>query len=262
MTDDEVKDESLWSWVCRNHIAYEIYKSVAEDGDPWPDQPRSTNVMVATDNVPLQKTRQDYQDEIEATCASAPNKVTDKLEAEEALGIKNRIAELRLEADKVGKSIYQPMHAAYSKMQKAWSGMVKTAQVHEEMIDKAVRIWREQERQRFLKEEAEQARLVAEEEERLARAADRAIARGEPEPEPDVEEIVAPPPPAPITPVYGRASAAKQELKTFVTITDEAKVAAFFRGSPELVAVLQRLAERTVKLGQEVPGTTTRQGYA
>jgi hypothetical protein len=280
MSDDEVHDETLWSWVCRHPIEYDTYVGVVDKGEPWLDLPKPKMIdwaapaditnwspspdsgSIATDNTPpREKTRQDYQDEIEAACASAPKKVTDKLEAEEALGIKNRIAELRLEADKVGKAIYQPMHAAYSKMQKAWSGMVKTAQASEEQIDKAVRIWREQDRQRLLKEEALALAEKALEEERAARAADRAIARGEPEPEPEVSEIFVPPTePEPIKPVYGRASAAKQEIKVFVTITDEAAVAAYFEGTEELSAVLQKLAEGN-QLGQEVPGTQ-REGYA
>jgi len=269
MSDNEIKDETLWSWVCRHPIEYDTYVAVVDNGEPWPDLPKQgiplnqAPLAGVTDNTPVTKTREDYESEIEAACASAPKKVTDKLEAEEALGIKNRIAELRLEADKVGKSIYQPMHAAYSKMQKAWSGMVKTAQASEEQIDKAVRIWREQDRQRLLKEEALALAEKALEEERLARAADRAIARGEPEQPPEISDILVPPiTPEPIKPVYGRASAAKQEIKTFVTITEEHKVYNYFMGEPELTALLQKLAEKAIKAGRTVPGTTTREGYA
>lgn len=263
MRDDEVGSEELWSWVCRNPITYETYKSVAEEGEPWPDLPKDVPTVLATDNAPAKvKTRQDYIDGIRATVASAPKTIATKEDVEAAGGIKNRLAELRLEADKVGKAIYQPLHAAYTREQKAWSPMVAEAKAAEDAIDKLIRQWSERERVRLANEQAAAARLIAEEEERNQRTADRAIARGEEPPEPEVTEIAVPSAVvAPVAPDYGKRTV-KPELKTFVTITDEAKVAAFFRGNPELVAVLQKLAERSTKLGHAVPGTTTREGYA
>jgi hypothetical protein len=264
MTDDEVDDETLWSWVCRNPISYATYHAVAEEGEPWPDLPKAAEpIILATDNAPsVVKTREDYAAEIRATVASAPKKVETKEDVEAAGGIKNKLSELRLEADKVGKAIYQPLHAAYSKAQKAWAPMVAEAKAAEDGIDRVIRVWYESERTRLAHAAAMAAQAKIDQEAANERAADRAIARGEPEPEPEIEEIVVPSTVVePVKADYGSRTV-KPEPKVFVTIEDEAKVAAFFRGNPELVAVLQKLAEREVKLGHDVPGTSKREGFA
>jgi hypothetical protein len=67
------------------------------------------------------------------------------------------------------------------------------------------------------------------------------------------------PAPAPVVPTYGTRRL-KEELKTFVTITDPVKDATHFAQAPELMAILQTLAERAVKRGESVPGITTREG--
>ena len=37
MAANEVTDETLWSYVCRHPIAENVYRAVAERGEPWPD---------------------------------------------------------------------------------------------------------------------------------------------------------------------------------------------------------------------------------
>jgi hypothetical protein len=265
MTPAEVEDAELWSWVVSNPISYELYNAVAHEGRKWPDlkQPDAAPERRVSDNAgPIVKTREDYQAEIDAIVLSAPQKIATKEEAEHALGIKNAIAEKRLAADKAGRSIYEPPFRIYQTEQKSWSPMVAKAKAAEDGIDKLYKRWLEAERQRVVAENAEIARRAEEEAERNARAADRAIIAGEEPPPPEViEEEYKPVIPEPVKPTYGGARVAKAELKTFVDIVDEEKVAAYFRGDADLVAVLQKLAERATKAGADVPGTTKRQGY-
>jgi hypothetical protein len=266
MTPEEVADAELWSWVVGNSIDYEIYKLVAEDGGEWPDlkQPETAPERRVSDNAgPIVKTREDHEAAIKAVVLSAPKTIASKEDAEHALGIKNVIAEKRLAADKAGRAVYEPPFRIYQAEQKAWTPMVHLAKTTEDGIDKLYRGWLETERRRIVAENAEIARKAQEEEDRNARAADRAIIAGEDPPPPEVvEDEYKPVISEPVKPSYGGARAAKAELKTFVDIVDEGRVAAYFRGDAELVAVLQKLAERATKAGTEVPGTTTRQGFA
>lgn len=284
MTDAEVEGEEIWSWCCRQPITYETYQRVAEGGEPWADGfPSSEKVAranakqvegqpkaVATDNAPEPDgkpkepaTLEEFQAAIALALKAAPvEKITSNEAAAIAAGNKNALAEIRLKADKAGRAIYEPLFRQYQTVQKAWAPLPKLCEDQEKKIQREINTWLESERQRLAREQAEAARKIQEEEERNQRAADRAIANGEPEPEPEVTDIVVPSAiVAPIVPTHG-TRAVRPELKTFVDITDEAKVAAYFRGNPELLAVLQKLAERATKLGQEVPGTTKRQGYA
>jgi hypothetical protein len=65
-----------------------------------------------------------------------------------------------------------------------------------------------------------------------------------------------------VVPAAGTRAAPKLELQTFLDeIKDEAAVCAYFRGDPDLVAVLKTLIGRAIKKGQTVPGITTREGY-
>jgi hypothetical protein len=264
MTPEEVADTDLWSWVAGNSIDYETYKLVAEDGGEWPDlkQPaRLSENNAPADAAPV--TPNEHKAAIQAVAATVPTKIASKEEAEVALGIKNLLAEKRLAADKAGRAIYEPLYREYQRIQKVWAPIPKIAETAEGTITRLYNGWLEAERRRVAAENAEIARKAEEEAERNARAADRAIIAGEEPPPPEVtEEEYKPVIPEPVKPVYGGARAAKAELKTFVDIVDEGKVAAYFRGDAELVAVLQKLAERATKAGAEVPGTTTRQGFA
>lgn len=287
MTDKQLKDGEFWSWVVANPISYETYVAVAEDGLPWPDMPaptpqakhpmdegmrRTQAIMegkaVATDNQPTEpeapkvKTADDYRKEIETLVANTPVKVlASDAEAAVVLGSKNTLAAVRLEADKAGRAIYEPMYREYQKVQKAWAPMVNTADDHEKRLNNSILVWREKERQRLAREQADAARAIQEEEERNQRAADRAIAAGEPEPEPEVTEIVVPTAQlAPLRPTAGTRGV-REEIKTFVTITDSLAVATYFIANEKLQAVLQELATNAVRAGVEnVPGITTRKG--
>lgn len=270
MTDDEVKDGGLWSWVVANPISYETYVAVAENGEPWPDGVPAGK-PVATDNQPIEpattkkepETLEEFQAAIATVLNSAPaDKVTSIEAAAIAAGNKNALAEIRLKADKAGRAIYEPLFRDYQKIQKSWAPLPKLCEDQEKKIQREINLFQEAERVRLAAEQAAAARLIVEEEERNQRAADRAIANGEPEPEPEVTEIVVPTAVvAPITPTYG-TRAVKAELKTFVTITDSLAVAKFFIANEKMQALLNELATNAIRAGVEVPGTTHRKGYA
>lgn len=257
----------LWSYVAGNPISEETYRAVAERGEPFPDEqpkvPAANREVTASDNAEPQDDTplaEQHATAIDNAIAAAIKKVTTEAEAAQALGSKNRIAELRLAADKAGKAIYDPIYRQYTAEQKKWSPIVNRAQDAEATLNKAILKFRESERVRIAKEQAE-----ADEKQRLqddanARAADRAIARGEPEQPPEVEEVVAPAAPAPITPTYGTRGIREQVHTILDSITDFDQVYAFLKSEPKVKALLLELATAKVKAGFTVPGTTTREG--
>lgn len=280
MTDDELSDESLWSWLVGNPIPYEVYKAVAEDGATWPEmeppkldalkreEPAAEGQRLAENQSPADakpkapETAEEHKAAIDVIVASSAE-VKDVLTTDEASivgGTINAIAERRLAADKAGKALYKPPFDQYKKLFAAWTPMLKTAETEEKRLQKIVLTFRQREHERVGHANALAAQAQIDEEARNERAADRAIANAEPEPSPEVAEPDPPPRAvAPLKPTYGTRTV-REEEQTFVEIVDEAQLATFFRGTEELRTVLHTLAVRAVKRGETVPGITTRKG--
>lgn len=276
MTDRQLTDEELWSYVVSNPISYETYQAVAEQGAAWPDMVREP-VEAAPDPVEEVVERQidrtdnkppdvlpevEHATAIDNAIAAAPKTVTNETEAAQALGSKNRIAELRLAADKAGKALYQPIYAEYKRLHGVWTPPVARAETAEKALNVKILTFRENERKRIAKEkaEADAAQLLIDEENE--RAAQRAIAAGLPEPPPVVIEE-APPvadAPAPVVATYGKGKL-KENIKWHLdAITDQDAVYRYFKDEQPLKTILHTLATAAVKAGKTVPGTKTHEG--
>lgn len=266
LTGDALNE--LWSYIAGNPISEEAYRAVADRGEPWPDAPEvvlTTREITAADNNPPEVlTDKDHAAAIDAAIGAAIGAalkmVANEAEAGQALGSKNRIAELRLAADKAGKALYDPPYREYKRLHGLWSPMVARADTAEKGIAKAILTFREKERQRVAAEQAEADEKQREIDEANQRAADRAIIAGIPEELPEIVEVEQPIPVAPILPTYGSRKL-KEEVKFILdAITDYDAVYAFLKAEPELKALLLKLATAKVKAGFIVPGTTAREG--
>lgn len=277
-----VNDEELWSYVVANPIPYEWYQAVAERGEAWPDAPDpaaeqeyremergaeidARRTQENTPEPPAEEKPPEDPPHVRAakaidTMISATASLTVTSVEEEAIaeGSKNRLAELRLRVDKAGKAEYQPLHAAYVAKRDQWLPPVNRAEAAEKGIARKILAFRESERRRIAAEQAEAAKALQEEAERNARAADRAIARGEEPPPPEIDETIVYPtqPTAPVVPTHGKRTT-KSQLKKFAVIDDGAKVYEFFKNNADVVALLEKLATDAIRAGVEVPGTTT-----
>jgi len=280
MAINEVTDEGLWSWVVSHPVELEVYRAV-ERGEPWPDLklqqeveellapiPAANREVSKSDNQPPAEEvplHVQHATGIDNAIAAALTKVTSEAEAAQAAGSENRIAELRLKADKAGKAIYQPLYKAYKDTLDDWSPPIARASAKEKLLRTAVLTFREAERKRIA---AEQLKVI-EENERIAainqRIADRAIADGATEQQPEfVEEAAVPQAQAPVQATYrapGQRSAVKEEEKWFLDeITSYDAVYTHFKNNPVLQQTLRTIATAAVKLGQIVPGTKTHKG--
>lgn len=287
MTPEELTDEELWSYVVSNPIPYEWYQAVAENGEAWPDatppltqseSPTFTHTTVVDDGTgagstarvveigdnkpPVVEPHIEHGEAIDRAVGAAQDlKITDEASAAVALGAINRIAELRLAADKAGRAIYEPLHKAYTAEQKKWPPMIKKAKDAETALNMRYLKWREAEKQKAAEAAAEAARKQREIDEANERAAQRAIAQGQPEPPPEVleEPPAAMPAPAPVAPTYrasGQRTAPKEVERWWLDgIDDYDKVYEAFKNDVNVRNALQIAAAAAVKNGQEVPGT-------
>ena len=267
LTPNELTDEELWSYVVANPISYEVYEAVADNGEPWPDEPLERKpvdivagrVIERTDNLPptvdpLEEHRDGIANAAQAALTNYATVTSDDMAAQ-AEGAKNRLAELRLAADKAGKALYDPPYREYKRLHALWTPMVKQSQDAEDKIEVAVKVWREKERLRVAAVAAEVAerarkaviarlRLAAEEERPPSTTPstptiDCAIAAGEPEPEPVVEPEPEPVAPAPVPvatpkPTYGSRRVKTDTRIILDTITDYDAVYAFLKAEPKV----------------------------
>lgn len=298
MTPNEITD--LWTYVCAYPIPEEVYRDV-DAGKPWPrdliGEPRQAsrtaypdklasdlktlaempvadiipaadrevtkadNAPPITADLPLD---QQHKQAIENATKEPVPEVTCEEDVAIVTGRKNRVAELRLAADKAGKGIYEPMYRAYTTEQKKWSPLAAICTTFEKKCTAAVLTFRENERKRLLALQEEADRKQREIDEAAQRAADRAIIRGEPEPMPSVVNapVFEEPKPAPVVPTYGTRTV-KEELKKFAEIhTPEAwaQVREHFKDNAEVRMLLLKLAQAEVNAGRTVPGVTIREG--
>lgn len=273
MTDEEIGD--IWTWVANRPIPYEWWEAVAKRGEPWPDLanikevqaalaiPAANREVTASDNKgddrPLDVM---YRESIENAVRAAEDlQAIDEASAAMVLGAENRLAELRLAADKAGHAIYDPLHEVYKAEQKKWPGMVALAKTMEEKLHRRYLVYRAGVKKLADEAAAAAAAEAARIEEANARAADRAIAQGTAEPAPAVPE---PPPeaaaaPSPVAATY-RAPGQRTKPKEVETwhldgIDDQEAVYAFFKDNADVKAALLKVATAAIKNGQEVPGT-------
>ena len=257
----------LWSYIAGNPISEEWYRAVAERDEGWPDAaipaeiPAANRDVAKSDNAPEEVAPDKaHAAAIDAAIGAAPVAVKSDAEAAVALGSKNRIAELRLAADKAGKATYEPMFRVYTAEQKKWSPIIARATAKEKELNTAILSFREAERQRIAKEQAEADRKQRKIDEANARAADRAIARGEPEPMPQVEEVAMPAPAVKIEPTYGTRGI-REELKLILDkVTSWDLLFTHYKNNSDVQSLLTKLATADIKAGRTVPGTVTREG--
>lgn len=276
MTARDLEDESGWSWIVGNAISYAEYKAVAEEGKDWSiDKPPAPEPVRVSENVSAEEppapaepvTAEDHKKLIEQAKEAAKGvTVTNDAEASIAQGHCNRLAELRLAADKAGKAEYQPPFKEYKAKYAVWHPMVDIAAEEESRLTRLILTYREKERQRQAQEAIAAEELKRKQEEDAQRVADRAIANGEP---PSMQELpLAEPEPAPVQEVarpakvvasYGKRST-REELKTFAIIKDQDLVYHHFKGVEAVQILLKTLATQEIRAGRSVPGAEKKEG--
>lgn len=201
------------------------------------------------------------------------NKITEKAEADRAIDWALRLRNSAADADKKRLAETKPLRDQIDAINARWNSVIDAAKTQSTALDTAAREWGKAETERLRRiaqEEAEKAwreqqeaariereRLAAE---RAARAAQEPTAAPEPEP----ELPMAPPPPPVVeaprlmlgTGTQGKRRAAVDKPAETATITDlkAAAIALAEINHPDLVALVQKIADRSIKARRPMPG--------
>jgi len=230
--DQLVDAAEIWSWACRNPITEELYRDVAENGNPWPDMDGTVAAQIGH-NRGFADEADTLRDQIESAKAGADKygTITDDDTEKAAQSLRSRLLELKGQAEKAHKVEKQPHLDGGRAVDAKWLPLAKDAEVTAKLIAAAIGAW-------------EDAKELKRRETEMRKAAEA----GAP---PPLKPLVSAPA-APIKGAYGRA--ATVQVRKVVTITDQDAVYAAFKRRGEVGEFLTKLAQRAVDAGHEVPG--------
>lgn len=239
----QIADER-WPWASKNPITHETYQAVIAGG-LWPDQHEAVaRDRVNSANAPDENSFEALKDRIEDLAREAEKMVQagaapDQSAADRASDLANRLAELHKQADTARAAEKKPHDDAVKAVQAKWLPLLGTAEVYKRI--KALVITP------FLRDEDAKRRAT---EEAARKAAEEAAAAGQEIPEaPQVSRA------APKAGSGGRRSVALRTVRV-VTIADRAEVLRYFGHTQAVTDVLQKLAEKAIAAGVNVPGVT------
>lgn len=253
LVDGAAEDaSSLWSYICRYPVTEEAYRACVA-GEPWPDEDVSVTASIAPppagDNNPPQDEAEVLKAQIDAASANAAEyaEIADDDTAAKAQSARARLNELSGQADKKREAEKKPHLEAGKSIDAKWQPLVKAAKAAADGIAKALSA-----------HETRKARAAAEQQRKVEEARQAALREAlSKHPEaPLPVEVAAPPAPvqATIRGAYGRA-ASKKEIK-IATVTDQDAAYGFLKANAEIVAVIAKLAQKSVDAGFTVPGVT------
>lgn len=176
--DRKVDAEDLWSWVCRNPISYDLYKS-AVAGVPWPDEPPAPK----THNLPVDEVEaldMELSGEIEQAEAFLKAPIANQDDADKAAIWAKRLGELEKKLDGIRDERKRPHLEAGRKIDAEFKPKIERAADFKTRLKRHLDAWlraqAEAERKRQQEAMAEAARIRREAEEAAERAAEAARA--------------------------------------------------------------------------------------
>lgn len=243
--------EDVWLEVCRRPVTEQQWRDYGEKGvwwdfDPVLNETFGHNLASAEDPEAIAAMLATLQE-----AAKRYVKIEDEEASKRAHGIRNRINDLRLRAEKLHKAEKEPHLKAGQAVDRKWNPMVKDATTAAAGLARAMAAWEDAKRAavRRAEWEAEEAARKAEEARRAAEAA------GLPPPEPVAvpEAPSLPEPSAQIRSAYGKAANVKMRL-TVTEVTDWSALLRRYSQRSELKDLLMKLAQQDVDSGLDVPG--------
>lgn len=268
-TGDDVTGDrlnELWSYIAGNAITEEWYRAVAREGRDWPDAHDPSKNKEADDTTsaadqttptpaPEKPPEQKLLDELAEHAKGIPTyaKIEDDLLLSKAHDLRDKIKKVENAAETERKKEKDFYLKKGREIDDKWRGVITTAKARYDEISTPMNAW--------VNVKLEAQRLhderVAEEQRKHDAAVAAAEAANKPAPAPP------PPPPAPNLPAPsmqvrsgGGARASNVKINKIVTVTDEAAVYKHFAGSPDLTAVLLKLATTAINNNLAVPGTS------
>lgn len=246
---DSDRLNQLWPFAARHHVDEAAWREVAENRGKWPDIDATVDMQRGIgDNSGALDDAATIKEQIESASAGIKEYavISDDATRDRAQTLRSRLLELRSEADRHLEKDKRPHLSALETIRGKWNPLVEAAQAGADAIRAAMKKWETKK----LNDAAEaQRKIDIERREGERKAAETGAT---------IAPTVAPPP-APITTKFkggaGRAaSVAKVRVITEVTNWDQ--VYQVFRDTPDVKALLRKLADRAVANGHTFAGVT------
>jgi len=258
----EVNDiYALWTWCCRNPITYDAYDKALHGGG-FDDEPKAAVAPAghnSADADPMEALRIEYLGEKELAEEFLKSPIKTKNDADKAAIWSKRLADIAKRATDQHKIEKQPALDETRRIDDKWRELkedpkelsTKLKRHMDEYLREQDRL--EQERQRKAREEADRIRREAEAAAAKAKDGDVAttaraeqLAQQAADAERDAQARNA---------AAGRTGA-KVALRTFVSaeITDIDALLIALKDRPEILELVQSLANRAAKAGRPLPG--------
>jgi hypothetical protein len=234
--DEDVSDQrgvDLWTRVGHHPVTEAAYRTVAQDGGLWPDE-HELVPMQGDNQPPPDDSYEGLRDEIEKLARDAGERlkgppIADQDEADRLANLGNRLEQLAKQVEDNRKAERAPHDAACIEIQKKWVPLRDLAETYKLLKRTLVTPWLNKLTQQK-KKEAEAAAAAgtpvsATESARRPRAGTR-----------------------------GRAMTLKTVKRA--QIDDYDACWTFFKDAPEMRDLVQSLANRVIRTGMTVPGTT------
>ena len=179
----EMKDAfEVWTWCCRYPVDYEVYRAVAEEGKPWPEDvmvsgladptakspyppagnPSPTTLPTIGHNSSGVTEAEGLLEEIEAlkylssTWLEEIGTVSSQSDADRAANYAERFGMLETKAEALRTSAKRPILEEGRRIDADWKPVIARASDNKAKMKKALEPYLLSERERILKEQAEQ----------------------------------------------------------------------------------------------------------
>lgn len=227
---DPHRGADIWVNVATHPVTEVAYRSVAENGQLWPDEPETVPISapaygaIGHNRPPPDDSFETLQEEIDRVSEEgkrllAGDPITEQFQADLVANVADRLQELSKRANEQRSIERKPYDQAAHAVQLKWAPLLLAADVYKNLKYKLLTPWEIQKR----------------------RAAEEAKRAGE---TPPVDRSGAG--------TRGRRMALKNTKRA--EITDYDACLAHFADAPDIKATVQDLANRAVRAGMQVPG--------
>jgi hypothetical protein len=280
--EDPIDQGRIWISCAKKPVSYDRYVAKQETGS-WSPLPEATDEAQPgaghnSGNVDAYiKMREELLGEVsESSAFYAKNPVTTKDDADRAQDWGDRLAKSAKAADKMRLEETEPLRAKIDEINAKWSGIIKPAERQAADLRGLAQTWGKAEAARLRKEaeeksrrewEAQQQKVREEREAARKKAEEEAAAKGEDAPQDDLGfDLPLAPPPRPTvkapdiklgTGTVGNRRSVKTApvMQAVIVNLKEAALYLVEQNHPELVALVQRLADKGAKSKMPMPGT-------
>jgi hypothetical protein len=254
--DNPVDPNEIWTWCCDWPISEAVYRAVAENGQPWPDDPPVAEAKpghnLPTD--PHEALRLEFDAEREMAEQFLAKPITTQDEADQAAVWSKKIATIAKKATDLHKVEKQPHLDAGRAVDDKWRPLKEEPDALSKRLKRHLDAFLQEQ----LRKERERQELAIKEELRLRREAEEAAQKSPDDAERLQREADAKAKEAETRNASAGRTGAKVALRTFVSarVTDyeAAAVALLKMNHADLKATIDQLANRAVRAGVELAG--------